>query len=211
MSAAQPEVVWFAIGLRKPDGGHCGLIYESEGRKYLHFAWDRRLLRESSPPADSILLVNTDLTETNKKILALIAEAIFEHPSSHDIPYSLDYMGVEFDAVTNEFRDAGVGTGLSCATFVVAVLKRAGFRLMDVATWQSDAADGAMKAYVIKRLTESYGEGHPHIEAMKAQTDLFRIRPLDVAGAGEVPSETWPAEFAVARANGEALRQSMNR
>jgi hypothetical protein len=65
-SSAPREVIWFAIGLKSPEGSHCGVVYESDGQKYLHFAWDSDLRREAISLDKQLRLVATDLTETNK-------------------------------------------------------------------------------------------------------------------------------------------------
>jgi hypothetical protein len=116
---------------------------------------------------------------------------------------------VEFDSVTNEFRGAGIGSGLTCATFVVALMRRAGFRLIDVGTWKSDNEDAALKAWAINRLRASLGPDHPHVEAMARQDTLYRVRPGDVAGAGQVASAQWPVSFDIARAGGVGILRAL--
>jgi hypothetical protein len=62
-----------------------------------------------------------------------------------------------------------------------------------------------------ERLRGQLGQDHPHVVAMAAEEKLFRVRPADVAGAGNLPSRSWPVGFDLARAEGIALLQAAAR
>src|SRR5271166_5743649 len=99
ISDSRLDRVYFAIGLVPIEGKHCGIVFRSTEAelKYLHFAWQSDLRCERLRPSD-LILVETDLSNTNKRILAILAEDIHSQNASREIPYSFDSLGVEFDA-----------------------------------------------------------------------------------------------------------------
>lgn len=73
-------------------------------------------------------------------------------------------------------------SGLTCATFVLAILEVASIRLADLSTWAGREGDDVWKAWVVGQLEESGGPAE-HVAAVRADKDHVRVRPEDVAGA----------------------------
>lgn len=117
------------------------------------------------------------------------------------IPYGVALPDDCFDATSGAWLLGPTGRGLTCATFVIAVLKAAGFTLLDVLSWQARPEDEAWRQLIIAALrgNPSNRQQADHIEREGA---CSRFRPEEVAGAGLVPVSGWPVGFA------EALRRA---
>jgi hypothetical protein len=106
------------------------------------------------------------------------------------IPYGLAYDGGKFRA-DGRMELASGELGLTCATFVLAVLAGAGLTLLDLATWdQRDdkrrADDDAWHASIVAFLKKTKTDDDitdEHIAGVESEKNCARYRPEEVAGA----------------------------
>lgn len=95
-------------------------------------------------------------------------------------------------------------SGLTCATFVLALLDLVNYTLVDLASWEDRDGDEAWTAWVLDMLKQT-GASEAHIEKVRtAAAGELRVRPDDVAGAASVSKP--PASFADATSAGAHVR-----
>jgi hypothetical protein len=112
------------------------------------------------------------------------------------IPYGVDFTHDAFDPQTGRWLHGPTGRGLTCATFVVAVLSAAGFPFVNVATWSARPDDQQWVEKICNLLIEHAApEQAEHIRANEAGV---RLRPAEVAGAAREPASARPVAFAKA-------------
>lgn len=182
-----------------PNQRHVGFLYKlgNEPAKMLHLAWQHKLCEE--PPTADYCWVQSGLDETNRKV---IAPAVAEVFSSQQLPmpYSPIFQGVYFDANTLEYDRHEPGEGLTCATFIMAVLDALGRPLFDVDEWAARDADAQWHDTIINMLQRSPDASPEHIAAMRARPRGARFRPEEVVGSMAVSSQ--PVSFTAARVLG---------
>ena len=77
---------------------------------------------------------------------------------------------------------AGVGAGLTCATYILAVLDSIGLALLDEQTWSARPDDAAWQERILALLRETPGVPLAHLQAVMNTVGIERIRPEEVAG-----------------------------
>lgn len=170
------------------DGGlHAGFLYErDDGTVWrCEMAWDYNCINRQSRK-DGKCWVNINLDEMHLNYLVAVLEEM--HQNSDSIPYNVLYDGREhFDPYTRLYIKGA--PGLTCATFVDAVLRSIGFNLLDIFNWPGRDEDHSYLETLLNRL--EHGRVDPErITNMRANHNNVRIRPEEVCGA--VSESSWP-------------------
>jgi hypothetical protein len=190
------------IGETGPGQRHVGLAYRPTAAsepKFLHLAWHHDLRDDErvSSKYRCVLLADVPpaLHPTIVAQCKLSAQA-----DRRGLPYGFGYspVAVSREEATGRLLLEGA-SGLTCATFVLAVLELANVRLAELGAWQDRDGDDGWKEWVIRQLEED-GASSIHVAAVRADRGHVRVRPEDVAGAAsQIPI---PAEFERATARG---------
>jgi hypothetical protein len=175
-------------------GLHSGFLYKLDGQppRLNHLAWHFDL-RDEPAVDDKYLWADTGLDERNSQVIAAWLTDRRERPSM--IPYGLDAQGACFDKETQDFLPPPLGKGLTCATYMQAVLKHLGFILLDEATWPADRAEDASWQVAVVDVLRKTGAAEDHINALASDVGSKRLRPAEVVGAATVTSGSWPVAF----------------
>ena len=183
----------FGLAIRRvgDHGTHCAILFQGrDGTPWiLHLAWNHKLM--AGPVDEHYGWVEASLTPSNKKLLALLADRIWN--SRPKIPYGLTNSGVSFDPMTGELGPVPLGQGLTCATFILALLKTEGLRLLDEETWPEGANDDWQR-WVVEALIND-GADDEQVEAVKATIGSRRQRPAEVVGSATLSAQKWPVVF----------------
>ena len=91
------------------------------------------------------------MDETNRKVLAGLLAVLAKSPPV--VPYGFDATGCCFDT-QGQFLPPPVGKGLTCATFIVALLRVYGYELVAEATWPVRAEDDAWRQDILTILQD---------------------------------------------------------
>jgi len=118
------------------------------------------------------------------------------------IPYGIALPDDCFDATSGAWLLGPTGRGLTCATFVVAVLKAAGLNLLAIWTWQERPDDETWRRSIIAALRRNPAN-RQQADHVGREGTCTRFRPEEVAGAGLVPVSDWPVAFT------EAVRRAV--
>lgn len=111
------------------------------------------------------------------------------------IPYGFRYDATRF-TTDGQLTLGTAERGLTCATFVLAVLRSAGVELLARTEWPKRADDQVRFTRIHRSLTR-LGADDAHLDAIEAEIDSVRFRPMEVAGASSEPP---PCSFAKASA-----------
>ena len=133
----------------------------------------------------------TGLTTEEEKFLAAISSLV--HEGDPSIPYGFQVTGEVFDQSGN-YTERPIGEGLTCATFVLAILRTYGFKPMDMNTWESRDEDAQWQQTILAALEEN-GAEQSHIEEIRRGGPSLRCRPEEVVGAASQNESDWSLGF----------------
>lgn len=121
------------------------------------------------------------------------------------LPYGLRFGTSSFDD-SGRFVAGPNETGLTCATFVIAIFEWAGVPLIDISTWQARAEDEQAQRALVEVLRGSRDATPEHIVAVEREIGCIRVRPEEVAASSTLPER--PLNFAdAARIGAEVLAE----
>ena len=175
--------------------GHVGLGFHSakSGPQVLHLAWHLRLEVHDIPAGLKTCWAAFAIAippMASKQVVALV-RAVARRGAS--ISYGLDFLAARGSFSANGNYKAPKGSdGLTCASFVVEVLRAAMVSLVNLPTWRSDPLNVAWGNKVCSQLV---AQGADHIEAVQKNVTGLRLTPFEVAGAAQLGAAAWPAEF----------------
>lgn len=198
------DTPWVSVSLERtgPCNLHAGIIYRQADDKLrrLHFGWHRQLYNfEYEKMACAI----PPLDEADAMWMSAFCGKIARHASSNNIPYNLKYdEDVAFDPETGGVIFGVNSSGLGCATFVLAVFRSGGNRLVDVTDWPEANVDdkAVQQGFVNALLKSSDPDKLAQGERIKGEVGTKRIRPDHVAGA--CLEDALPVRYSECEANG---------
>ncbi|MBA9070209.1 hypothetical protein FHR71_003973 [Methylobacterium sp. RAS18] len=179
---------------------HVGLAFETGGiTRMAHLASHEALLcsplREEKGYAwaDCGWLQDPDYASSAEYIALFIKASL----RNDKVPYGLD---PDLDSfASQEFVARDPIQGLTCATYIAAVLRGAGIEVVDIATWRHRPEDDAWSEAVLEELQRRAPLRAAELAGQRAR---FRVRPDEMAFA--VAEMSVPVSFdqAVAGATG---------
>jgi hypothetical protein len=199
------EVLQFGAVIKQvaPDQLHVGFLYKLQDSvpRIVHLAWHNMFMHEE--PSNDYCWIQSGLNEVVRNV---IAPAIAEVAEDQQLPYSPNYESLYFEQGTLRYNRLAPGEGLTCATFLMAVLERLGFPLFDAQEWTPRPEDAAWTERIIQRLEASPRVCNEHTEAIRARPRGARFRPEEVAGS--LSETTVPVSFVRAQQIGvQVLRE----
>ncbi len=185
------DLIW--VGIVEPQAGqrHCGFIYRiGSGERLLHLAFHYDLRDEIYNGTYWSAPLGLDIY--NQAALAAIVSTIAAGEAR--VPYGFDFSGEVFDKANGDILNVPPGVGLTCATFILAVLRTHGFQPTNSDTWIVRPTDQRWQNRLIHYM-ESAGASVEHISAVRSQPASARFRPEEVVGCVAIDSGEWPVEF----------------
>lgn len=195
-----------AIRVFSDGGRHCGFLYRLDncGVNICHLAFHYDLRNERPSVKYSWIEFKMDEYNTDAIVVAINQIA----SNAKNIPYGFDAAGSAFDPETGEFYPPPLGKGLTCATFVTAVLRSLGFDPIAEETWLERGEDVEWKARVVAAL-KKYGASCAHISGVEGDTSARRFRPEEVVSIAHFEFSLWPVTFADAAKTAEKILQEL--
>jgi hypothetical protein len=197
-----------AIAVREidPQQRHIGLLYSDNGLNrvsFLHLAWHFDLRCEA--PRTEYFWVDPAIPTPRLVQLAAVCRLVWRANGKGRIPYGFGPPADCLDSTTGEYLFGPAGSGLTCATFVLAAFRRAGLPLLRYETWPiGRAGDSEWQTRIVAALASTPGTITEHADAVRRDVGTtVRFRPEEVAGAATVA--TIPVDFAVAEAHAAQL------
>jgi hypothetical protein len=218
--------VALAIGEPRANQRHTGIFFrfgQSDQHEFLHLAWQCALVRTHVNA--NYLWVDPAIPQRRLLQVAAICDTIANANLSDGIPYSFGPPNDCFSVNDCKFLLGPTNTGLTCASFVLAVFHRAGFPLIRYGSWPPpDAEDIAWQRQVVesltnKQITDPAKVTQAHIDAVRLEVgSSVRYRPEHVAAAA-LKRKRRPVrhraidrlgELIVRRIRGEAVPSAVN-
>ena len=154
--------------------------------------WDKAL-RVRDLPADFFWTIVALLPNEIEPVAEFI-EMVVEHHKHRPIPFSFIYKEDSFD-VTGRIRG---GSGMTCATFILAIFERFQMPLVDVKTWRKrPVEDRKFQDAVIEGASQNQFIDSGTISNLLDEKPNFRIKPAEVCGAAA--HGKYPVNFNLAR------------
>lgn len=196
------ELREFGIAIAEPQPGqrHTGAYYRDDDRnvRFLHLAYHHALVDgDPSEKYGWVLPAALDdaIVDYMSDVCALVCA---ERPT---LPYGFG-QGC-FNTNDGTFVQDGRVVGLTCATFVLALLAGYGIRLVDLETWPQRCGDAAWQQRIVEDLAERPSSTQ-HAELIRQDIgNCVRIRPEEVAAAAS--ERELPASFRSASSLGELV------
>lgn len=123
-------------------------------------------------------LIKTDPHFIRRKVIIASLLAVFEK-NYNTIPYSFLYKDSTFDH--NNHLQLGKGeNGLTCSTFIMAILKRNGYTLCQKDSWPEREDDRIIRQEIISEFRQGGRVPEDHIKIMETELTCVRFRPEEV-------------------------------
>jgi hypothetical protein len=204
------DQVAVAVSHSNLGAGHVGLAFHSakHGLQVLHLAWHRRLMVERIPDelktcwASSVLQLPPSASKQVVAYLRTVASR------GAQINYSMDFIAAKGSfAPSGAYKPPKNSRGLTCSSFIVETLRGAMINLVDETTWRADPQNVAWARGVCDELARHADA--EHVSAVRASINGLRLRPFEVAGAGELGRAMWPASFHLVQQPAQVVAQEL--
>lgn len=197
-----PSIGPFAVAIAKTaiDQTHLGILYRDGENKlwFLHLAWNYKLLSRTFPLTYQWL--PTDQPSPILKFLAVICDNI--RKQNPPIPYGLSKAGILFSPTTGEILRTENGTGLTCASFILAIFSTYNLQLFKEEEWPEDA-NMAWQEKIVFYLIQSNAPPEQVQAVSREVGQAKRFTPSEVLGASAEPN--WPIGFTRAAELAQAI------
>lgn len=191
-------------------GGHLGIIFNEKGNelKVMELGWHHTFYVSDIPHRSCGIAIPLALPpKAGKSVVAVVRAVSRKKPK---ISYGIDFIASKGSFVGSVYSPPKGSDGLTCASFVLEVLRSAAVPLIHEDTWTDSEANRVWAADVIKRLKAS-GAGDKHVAAVEKGVTGLRLVPFELAAAATLPPDQRPASYAdVQEAAGE-LRIQLNK
>jgi hypothetical protein len=197
-----------AISEVAPGRRHTGIFYRVDDTgpiEFLHLAWHCDLRLESDF-SSKYCWVAPNIPKARLRQVAALCDDIVAANLPDRIPYASGPPIGAFDAHTKRFLLGPTRTGLTCASFVLAVFERAKLRLVTYSGWPSpDSIDIEFQQFVLDNLRGHPGVSTEHIDVVEREVGTsVRYRPEQVAGAAAIRGRR-PVRYKHAKAIGNDI------
>lgn len=181
---------------------HAGVLYRDGNRaSVLHLGWKDHLDRQWPW---SRLWAAPDIEPERLLSIAGLCRRIWRsYQRSRQFPYGIRFAGSSFDARGKLVLGPGA-RGLTCATFILAVFKAIGVKLVDEEDWPvREQQDRAFLGTIASFATPE------HLAVLRAEVDsgCVRITPDEVVGACAC---SLPARFRHTRLAADRVRERLD-
>ena len=187
------ENMYVAVAIAEPSANqrHTGMFFRfnaTDPHEFLHLEWHCRLSRELLN--SGFLWVDPAIPSRRLKQVAAICDAIASANTPDQIPYSFSPPNDCFDEQDCTFLLGPTRTGLTCASFVLAVFHRAGVQLIKYGTWPKPTQEdiewqrNILSILQRQQLQPQSAVTQAHIKCVQSEVGNFaRYRPEHVAAA----------------------------
>lgn len=196
--------VGVAITLTGPGRWHAGMLHRAEGEvvNMLDLASDHWL--RNSPPSSKYAWVQLELPAIRLLSVAAMCRRIAKlyAKTPGGLPYAFRYKETAFRG-DGKLLLGKTEHGLTCATFILAVLKSAGIELLKLSEWHLRDGDVARHRELLAMLQGDPSVARDHVDKIAEEVSCVRYRPEEVVGAAS--SAELPVSFLVAEAAAEQI------
>lgn len=166
---------------------HTGLLYKDhDGNKILHLAWHRNM--QSISPTDEYIWTEIQAEPLTSRQISAACRLIWKEERKSSIPYGFGSPIFVFDSRTGEYIVKDINIGLTCSSFVLAILSFIGFDLIDYNSWPTDYKEAKeWQVKMISLLSQSPRKEKEHIDILEKQVGNTRYLPQQVFASASSP------------------------
>lgn len=190
-----------AIAIEAVDASqmHVGVVYRNgERMEKLHLAWHFRMRNDTYRPGS--VWVTPNIPPLRGPAIAAKCRQIWKtHEGTGRVPYGFRFDSTTFSASDGRLELAPGTTGLTCATFVLAVFRSIGVEILAIEAWKGRSEDASWQKLMLDTLKQ-HGASHEHTTALATEIGAARYRPEEVAGGAAGSSLPCSFEEAVQNA-----------
>jgi len=149
-----------------------------------HLAF-HHIFRGKDNPDCSYFWLEPQFNEMVREQIAAFLLHVAEENESGDIPYSYIYRGKSIDE-SGKYVSSGVGSGLTCATYILAIFEALQISMIDLQTWPAGRpADVQWALDILDLLAKSQPPATAeHIATQRAELpNVVRYRPEEIGAA----------------------------
>lgn len=198
-----------------PEQRHIGFEVIDQGNTLIyHLAFHCMFRKDTSEfytlRIDPYLRVDLpNFSEHEKLHLSRHLEVIYTK-SAGKIPYGFNYVPDSVLTAEGDVeKDLPAGSGLTCATFILQVLRSQSFDIIDLESWESRDEDKDWQSKILTMLKEKSSASKEHLEALEAHMGTAaRFKPEEVAGCANAYDEE-PIQFPEGIILGEKVYREM--
>jgi len=160
---------------------HVGILYAAHGGPHVVIELHDHHKLTQGEPHPAFYFAASIIDERLLFALAEWVGVVWNRNSDGKVPYSIRYCGKYFGP-DGSLLQTGLGEGLTCATFVLAVFADYGLPLVDTNKWPGRLSDKKWKETILQVIAKSAPA--PHVEAQRPfVSGAARFRPEEVAAA----------------------------
>lgn len=190
-------------------GGHLGIIFNEKGNqlKVMELGWHHTFYVSDIPHRSCGLAIPLALPpKAGKSVVATMRAVSRKKPK---IAYGIDFIASKGSFVGSVYTPPKGSDGLTCASFVLEVLRSAAVPLIQEGTWTESDANRAWAADVVRILRER-GADARHVDAVERGISGLRLVPFELAAAASLPVEQRPASYPDVQQKANELRTQLN-
>jgi hypothetical protein len=188
-------------------GLHAGILYQDphQQTRVLHLAWHHQLRDDPHDEHDGWLGITPLLDEIDQRVLLGACRSVAKHRAALQLPYGFRYQHSRLDQDGNFIPGPGE-SGLTCATFVLAVFRMAALDLLDLPSWEQRPAERVNEDDEAQRTLIAYLQRkYPaQAEALQQEKGCARFRSEEVAAASA--QSAFPVSYEIASRVGALLK-----
>lgn len=185
-----------SVAHNRAGGPHVGISFHAvlAGPQILHLKNHLDLASEKIDPALELCWIAAPLElppSASKQVVAYVRTVAKRLAR---INYGTNFLAAKgsFDP-KGSYKAPKGSLGLTCASFVLEVLRGASVKLIDEVTWKPTPENRAWAEDVCSWLIKFASA--EHVEAVRRGIDGLRLHPWEVAAAGSLPFKQRPAAF----------------
>ena len=194
-------------------GRHVGLVYSDKGSlKVAHMRFHLNVAVEEFPTSHAPCWIASPL-----KIHPMNAKTLIGHLNRIGSSVAKISFGVNIRSSRGSFTSNGVyrrpagNDGLTCATFANELCRSIGLPLVNEQSWNVEREADRLWVEEVAHMLHEKNADHSHIAWVRGNSDGLRIRPEEIAAAGNYKATSIGIEFQQAEADGLLLLELLDR
>lgn len=175
-------------------GGHLGIIFIEKGNelKVMELGWHHAFYVTDIPDGRCGIAIPIALPPSAGKSVVAVVRAVSRKKPK--ISYGIDFIASKGSFIGTKYAPPKGSDGLTCASFVLEVLRSAAVPLIREETWTANNANRQWAADVISLLRKK-GADEKHVTSVEKNANGLRLIPFELAAAATLPLNDRPASY----------------
>lgn len=190
-------------------GGHLGLAFYDKDKvpHLLHLAWHTDLRLDKIPDDIRSCWIATILDlppAASRAVVAFVRSIAKRRPL---IKYGINVIAAKDSFAKQSYKPPKGSDGLTCASFVYALLRGARINLVKIETWEESEKNREWGRTVCDSLEKTDPD---HAALVRKNINGLRLRPYELAGAAGLKPKELPLDFKSAQPLADSAEAVLN-